>query len=427
MPSFCNLVVAGLWVGLSRALPLAASEPIPPSQDPWYTAPCGFEEAAPGAVLRLRSAPGNLTSIIGNSSAAYHVLYRTTDTQGQPSFAVTTLIAPNTTNSESDDTYLISYQPPYDTAAVDGSPSYALYNLLFTPNAFIPIPETYYLGLLLGRGWFVTVPDYEGPLASFIEGPQAAHATLDAVRASSSLRHILGTSDVHAALWGYSGGGYATAWAAELQPQYAPELKLSGAAAGGIPTDIFTILPMVNKTPLTGNLISSVIGLVSQFPEANATLASQLKTDGPYNATGFFAATKRNFLENAAVYAYQDVTEYFIGGVSPLDIPAVKDLVPSQTILGVQDVPEIPYFVFGSILDEAVGIAGMDALVDKYCAEGANILFQRNTVGSHGAEVANSIDRVFNFLESSLDGSFSLQGCKVENVTVAVNTTSDSA
>lgn len=63
---------------------LNSSTPLPPSQDPFYTAPAGFESASPGAILRLRSAPGNLTSIVGNCSAAYNILYRTTDSQYKP-------------------------------------------------------------------------------------------------------------------------------------------------------------------------------------------------------------------------------------------------------------------------------------------------------------------------------------------------------
>ncbi|OCL10937.1 hypothetical protein AOQ84DRAFT_374465 [Glonium stellatum] len=70
------------------------STPLPPSQDPFYTAPLNYELAKPGTVLRIRAAPGNLTSVTSNSSAAYHILYRTTDTRYKPSWAVTTLFVP---------------------------------------------------------------------------------------------------------------------------------------------------------------------------------------------------------------------------------------------------------------------------------------------------------------------------------------------
>lgn len=85
-----------------------ATEPIPPLQDPWYTAPRGFEKKRPGAVLRIREAPGNLSSLATNSSAAYNILYRTTNSRYQPDWAVTTVFVPAVPVPA-----LLSYQIPY--------------------------------------------------------------------------------------------------------------------------------------------------------------------------------------------------------------------------------------------------------------------------------------------------------------------------
>ena len=71
------------------------------------------------------------------------------------------------------------------------------------------------MSLALGRGWYVNVPDYEGPTASFIAGVQEGHAILDSVRAVLSSGFGL-TADVSYALWGYSGGSIASEWAAEV-------------------------------------------------------------------------------------------------------------------------------------------------------------------------------------------------------------------
>jgi len=70
------LVFAGLGTG--------GPAPIPPSEDPWYAPPPGFESATPGTIFRLRRAAGNLTAMY-NSSAVYNILYRTTDSLYQPS------------------------------------------------------------------------------------------------------------------------------------------------------------------------------------------------------------------------------------------------------------------------------------------------------------------------------------------------------
>lgn len=92
------LALAWLWclvpLAPSLAEGAATAQPIPPLQDPWYRAPAGFEKKKPGAVLRVREAPGNLTSLAGNCSAAYNILYRTTDSQYLPDWAVTTVFVP---------------------------------------------------------------------------------------------------------------------------------------------------------------------------------------------------------------------------------------------------------------------------------------------------------------------------------------------
>lgn len=50
------------------------SIPKRPSQDPFYTPPAGFEDRAPGTILRSRAQPGILPVY---HAASYQLLYRT--------------------------------------------------------------------------------------------------------------------------------------------------------------------------------------------------------------------------------------------------------------------------------------------------------------------------------------------------------------
>lgn len=190
-----------LTAQLRRVFQSNVSVPVlPPSKDPWYTAPANFEAAAPGAILRLRAAPGNLTSVQSNSSAAYNILYRTTDSQYKPTWAVTTLFIPANVMTNNSNDKLLSYQIPYDSADVDAGPSYALYG---SPMGDITAA--------LGKGWYVNVPDYEGPLASFTAGVISGHATIDSIRAVLSSGFGL-VDDTRYAMWGYSGGVSKAPW-----------------------------------------------------------------------------------------------------------------------------------------------------------------------------------------------------------------------
>ena len=188
----------------------AATVPLLPSLDPWYTAPTGWEKTQPGAILRLRQAP-YLQYTIGNALIVYQILYRTTDSLFNPSWAVTTLFIPDWQYRCTAATQLLcahallSYQLPYDSANIDASPSYALHG----GEPYGEIADSLY------RGWFVSVPDYEGPKASFTAGLTAGHATIDSVRAVLNVAGNFGLRmSAKIALWGYSGGALASEWAA---------------------------------------------------------------------------------------------------------------------------------------------------------------------------------------------------------------------
>ena len=388
--------------------------PIPPKQDPWYTAPPDYESAKPGTVFRVRPAPGNLTGVVGNSSAAYNVLYRTTNSQYRPIWAVTTLFIPSANSEAWNNSALLSYQIPYDSADLDASPSYALYQN--TPS---------FLGQSLGRGWYVSVPDYEGPLASFTAGVMSGYGTIDSVRAVLSANLGLNNESARVALSGYSGGALASEWAAELAVQYASDLPFVGAALGGLTPNVSSVLNAINGKPGAGLIPGSILGAASQFPDELAYIISQLKTEGPYNRTGFLAALNYTLAEAGYAYSGQDIGQYFVNGLSFFDEPFVKKIVDRDGIMGYHGVPDVPVFAYQAIQDEISPIADVDKLVDRYCGVGAKILYQRNTVGSHGVEETNSREAAFRWLSSVFDGSYEDKyksyGCTVENVTRGTN------
>lgn len=231
----CLLITSAATGGVRQASPAIAAraQPIPPSEDPWYTAPDGYESAAPGDVLRNRTAAGNLVSVVGsNCSAAYQLLYRTTASQSNATFAVTTVFVPkkNATNA------ILSYQIPYDSAYINASPSYTMYQGVSQD-----------IKVALGKGYYVIVPDYEGPLASFTAGHMSGYATLDNVRATLNAADLYDLPDDPSyAVWGYSGGALASEWAAELQLDYAPDLSFAGAALGGLTPNVTTVLEDIN-------------------------------------------------------------------------------------------------------------------------------------------------------------------------------------
>lgn len=388
----------------------ATAVPLPPSQDPWYSAPANFSDAAPGAILKVRNAC-NLVPHVVNSSAAYQFVYRTTDSRYQPTWAVTTLIFP-LANSTGSTHNLLSYQIPYDSADVDSGPSYALYS---GGGLFGDVELTQ----ALGRGLYILTPDYEGPNGSFTAGVQSGHATLDSVRAALSPRSPAHFPDsVKYAMWGYSGGALASEWAAELQVQYAHELNFAGAALGGLTPNVTSVLATINGTVYAGLAPSGMLGLASQYPDLMAYLNSELFTTGPYNATTFYAAKMESLAQTVGTFANQNLALYFKDGVNALFSPIARYVLAQDGIMGYHGVPQMPLFVYKAIGDDISPVNDTDILVNRYCDVDATIDYQRNTVGNHNSESINGRARAVDFLTAIFAGTYNATGCQISNVTV---------
>ena len=78
---------------------------------------------------------------------------------------------------------------------------------------------------MLVRGWSVSVPDYKSPNVSSTTGVMSGHAVFNSVHAVHTTGLGIGKRNPPA-LWGYSGGGLAAEWAAELYAGYVLELDL---------------------------------------------------------------------------------------------------------------------------------------------------------------------------------------------------------
>ncbi|KAL5589410.1 hypothetical protein FOVSG1_011277 [Fusarium oxysporum f. sp. vasinfectum] len=421
------LTFLSLWLGLAAAAQghlhkrVVSSEPLPPSEDPWYTAPEGYENKEPGTVLRLRPAPGNLTRITGNSSATYNILYRTTDSQYKPTWAVTTLFVPklganSTAATLFNQSALLSYQVPYDSADVDASPSYAVYSADGVSSLEL-------FNAALGLGVFLSVPDYEGPLASFTAGVISGHATLDSIRAVLSLGLGLNTTNPRVALWGYSGGALASEWASELAVQYAPDLQdtVVGAALGGLTPNVTAVLDAISGKDAAGLAPSSILGLTSQYPDVQKYVLSQLKTSGENNKTAFLAAENYTLAEAGAAFAGVDIFDFFKDGEKLFRDPRVQRIVNRDGIMGYHGVPQWPIFAYQGVHDEISPIANTDKLIERYCGVGANILYQRNTVGTHSQNfvlnAATAIQWLATVLTGQYDKAYKTEGCTIQNVT----------
>jgi len=216
-----TLVITGARSALAQPVPAAAR-----SADTFYTPPSDLASLAPGAVIRSRTV-GVPAYGIPLPVQAWQLLYRSNNTDGTAIAATTTVIVPP--GKPAGPRPLISYQAIINALDPECSPSRTV------PSG--GLDEIFMLLWPLLRGWAVSVPDHAGPNSNYGAGHLGGQVTLDGVRA---VEHFAPTElgpDTPVGLWGYSGGGFSTAWAAELQASYAPELNVVGSAEGGVPAD----------------------------------------------------------------------------------------------------------------------------------------------------------------------------------------------
>ncbi len=93
--------------------------------------------------------------------------------------------------------------------------------------------ETANIVALLKQGWAVVVSDYQGYTTGsqslYTVGAAEGHAVLDAATAADQVPGTGLSSSAPTAIWGYSQGGQAAAWAGQLQSAYDPSLVVHGA------------------------------------------------------------------------------------------------------------------------------------------------------------------------------------------------------
>jgi hypothetical protein len=242
--------------GLDLYLPkhqFSKRRPLPPlpDNDPWYGAPEDINSVAPGGIYKWRVAPRRLS--LDNvypltSGPMYQIQYRTQTAAGTPIANVMTVITPENPKFDHVSLHIYfsdspspNFNPSLEMTLREGHP------VIFSKQQLGPIVSA------LKEGWIAVVPDDNGPHASFPSGPTMAYATLDSLRAVLQSQDITGVQpDALITMNGYSGGGIAAAWLAELQGTYAPEVEIAGIALGGLVPDFsflartFALIPGVS-------------------------------------------------------------------------------------------------------------------------------------------------------------------------------------
>ncbi|MBL1079612.1 lipase [Nocardia sp. 2] len=384
---------------------------VPPEFDDFYKPSAGVVAAAePGQILRSRAVSPALFGFLHLNIDAWQLLYRTTDSHGEPVATVTTVLVPRGPAPESG-RKLLSYQIAEDSLPQYCAPSYVLQSGAIPANYVGSIEALIPLAAGVGQGWTVSIPDWEGPNLAFGAARLNAQATLDGIRAVENFSPAqLSGSSTPAALWGYSGGTVPTAFAAEIAAGYAPELNIVGVAAGGVAGGTLPIALRHNSGGVYSGLVTVAIeGLANEYPEMRKVLEDNLDTVGK-----MVLGTKKLFCQsvNTVILPFFDYLAHFRG--DPLQYPEVQQVL-ADIALG-QRVPSMPVYFYHARYDEILPNVGTDQVIDGYCRENApSVTYVREMLAEHISGAVTSIPGAFYWLKDRLNGVPGTPGCTTTN------------
>lgn len=390
------LALAAVVLPAAPAMPVAQAAVPPPGEDPFYAAPADLAAHPNGTVLGSRTIP-----LLGLPLPvdAHQLRYRTTDSEDRPQLNVTTVLVPPV--PWDGPRPVLSYQVPENSLDTRCAPSFTLRGGRNGTDMAAVAQDAPFLADALRRGWAVVVSDYEGPQSRLFDGVTSGRGVLDGIRAARSFTPagIAAASPVGA--WGYSSGAFATLWAAQLRRQYAPDVDFVGVSAGGVPTDIPA---MAQRADGEAGAILILLGLARNEP--GSRLADLLNDQG------------RNALRTADTSAcgadlaqkYPDIHIDDLAAVPNLPAhPAFRAAALPNELGGT--VPDAPLYLYHSVSDEKIPVAGYTALVDAYCAAGATLTTTRSLFPGHIGAAAGEALGGMNFLADRFAGTPQSPGC----------------
>ncbi|QYX75721.1 lipase family protein [Streptomyces akebiae] len=396
-------LAAGTGVASATLPPLTVPVlPAPPlSDDAFYVPPSPLPDGKPGEVIRVRDVP--LSSYQG--AHVQQIMYLSTDLRDRLVPVTGMLLTPLLQKPGNDNPVVVG--TPGTRGLDDGCAPSKQADLL-EANPSSPDYEVAEYQQLVALGISVVVTDYEGQGtpgdSSYLVGPSEGRNALDAVRAAERINGSGLSSNSPVGIAGYSQGGQGAAWAAELQPAYAPELSLRGVLAGGVPADMLLEVNHLNGnvTGGAGFALSTLVGLNHAYPE--------LDLDGRLTPEGrqIINHVKQScYIEDFAAFGTTTVGQ--VTNPDVLSDPAWQRAYRAS-LLGTRK-PGAPAYLYHGTADTIVPIAQGDMLYHDWCARGASVQYEVIPGVEHISGFVAGAPAGIQWLADRLAGKQAVAGC----------------
>ncbi|MFJ8825515.1 lipase family protein [Streptomyces sp. NPDC102467] len=376
------LAACSCWSLAAGAPPVHSSTAPPQAQpvDPPFYKPPATLPARNGDVIRSEPAVFYLDAfkVVKSDASIERIMYRTTDRNGKPIAVTGTVLTPK--KASPSPRPIVAFAPGTQGLADQCAPSRQMAQ--GTEYEALPIKK------LLDQGWAVVVTDYQGlgtpGVHTYMTRAAQGHAVLDSLRAAQHLEQAHLPKAGPVALYGYSQGGGASAAAAELAADYAPELDIKGAVVGAPPADLDAV---------AANLDGSAYGAFFNYSLSGLGSAYDIDIDPYLNARGrkVTADLRENRCTTQAIatYPFLQSRSLTVDGhplTERLKSAPWKKIVAEQQ-LGTRK-PTMPVLLSHSRLDDVIPHKVGAKLAADWCAKGATVKFTTNYVPGHIAATA---------------------------------------
>lgn len=340
-----------------------------PRSDPFYVPPSTLPAGSHGTLIRARQ-----FLPIGLAAWGWQIMYKSTDVSGNPIAVTGTVLVPWTPWFQISPRPIIGWASGTQGVADICAPSHQL--AVGTDYEAATGP----LGWTLGRGWAIAMTDYQGLGTpgdhTYGVAIPTGRAMLDAVTAAQQLGAANLSANAPVGLVGYLQGGHAAAIAAEIQPGYAPALKVKGVVAGAGPSNVDVLYAAHNGGLFGGVLPYLLIGLNAAYPELS--LDSILTSYGK----AVIAEARNNKCLFVMAASYPGTSDaVLVNSPGILDRPDWKARFQQQRT-GTAT-PAVPALVYAGLLDEVVPYADSKKTFTAWCAGGAKALFKTIGITEH--------------------------------------------
>ncbi|GGL10443.1 lipase family protein [Nocardia jinanensis] len=351
---------------------------------PAWTQPSAPQsQGAGGDILRAEasqlavSAPGLPGTIPAKS---IRLTYASSDTHNAPTTVVGTYLEPMQPWTGPGERPLVAYAGGTQGQSAECAPSAMVSQVVrIQPPADVVFEyDIIAIYQLLARGMAVVMTDYHDfgtpGVHNFLNRKTQGYAVLDSARAALRLPDTGFTPASPVILYGYSQGGMASAAAAELQAEYAPDLNVRGAYVGGLLTGPQDFIARSDGRSGVAPAIGWILnGIAADYPDTRPVLDAALNDTGRAIMHDSIGKCGGGLSSN---FAHPQNTSRWTTSGLPLTAvidgsPELKRAFDEQRLGGFA--PSVPVRIYSARNDEGAPYPAVRGIAANWCGGGAAV------------------------------------------------------